>query len=151
MQAGHALTGLLDAFGSRNELTAKRVFKVNKALGIAEAIINTARAIQAQLAVPQDALTGANFVKAGIVAASGAAQVAKIASTRFQGGGGGGGGSAPRLSSVGAQVSTGAPQLPQPEVPDQSQQNIRAFVVEKNVTDAQSQNQKINEQANLTI
>jgi hypothetical protein len=46
----------------------------------------------AQLAVPQDALTGANFVKAGIAGAIGFSQIAKIASTKFQPGGGGGGG-----------------------------------------------------------
>ena len=37
----------------------------------------------AQLAVPQDALTGANFVKAGIAAATGAAQIATIAGQKF--------------------------------------------------------------------
>jgi Predicted membrane protein len=157
LEAGQALSGLMEAFGGESEKNARRVFNVNKALGIAEVVINTARAIQAQLAVPQDALTGANFVKAGIAAAMGAAQVAKIASTQFQGGGGGGGGGggrgggAPSIPSTAGMVATGAPQLPQPEAPDQSQQSIRAFVVEKNVTDAQSQNQKINEQASLTI
>jgi hypothetical protein len=42
----------------------------------------------AQLAVPQDALTGANFIKAGIVAATGVAQIATISRTQFKGGGG---------------------------------------------------------------
>ena len=85
-----ALSGLLMAFEAQTEEGAKRQFNINKALQIAQAITNTAQGIMAQLAVPQDALTGANFVKAGIVAATGAAQVATIAQTQFQGGSSGG-------------------------------------------------------------
>jgi hypothetical protein len=68
-----------------------------------------------QLAVPQDALTGANFVKAGIVAVTGAAQIATIARSKYQstatpptppstssgGGAAGGGGFTPNISFTG--------------------------------------------------
>jgi hypothetical protein len=37
-----------------------------------------------QLAVPLDQLTGANFVKAGIVAVTGAAQIATIARSKYK-------------------------------------------------------------------
>lgn len=71
-------------FDEEDEAAAKKAFDRNKKLQIAQAIINTSQAVMAQLAVPQDALTGANFVKAGIAAATGAAQIAKIKSTEFE-------------------------------------------------------------------
>lgn len=110
-----AMQQLNDAFAGKDKQAQKRAFKRNKALGIATAVIQTAQAIVTQLAVPQDALTGANFVKAGIAAATGAAQIATIAKSRFnpdsggetggdveapasaRGGGGGGGTAAPPL------------------------------------------------------
>lgn len=152
IRAGQALSGLLEAFGGESEQAAKRAFNINKALGIADAVVNTSRAITKALAETTDPTPtqSLRFGNAAIAAATGAAQIASIASTKFQGGGSGGG-SAPRLASGGGQIPTGAPQLPQPEAPDTTQQSIRAFVVEKNVTDAQAQNQKINEQASLTV
>jgi len=74
------------AFAGESESQQRRAFNINKVVGISQAVISTAQGIMAQLAVPQDALTGANFVKAGIVAATGAAQIATIAKTKFQGG-----------------------------------------------------------------
>jgi len=71
-------------FDEEDEVAAKKAFDRNKKLQIAQAIINTSQAVMAQLAVPQDALTGQNFVKAGIAAATGAAQIAKIKSTEFE-------------------------------------------------------------------
>jgi hypothetical protein len=80
-----ALNGLVQAFAKDDEASQKRAFNANKAFGIAQAVISTAQGISAQLAVPQDAITGANFVKAGIVAATGAAQIATISKTQFKG------------------------------------------------------------------
>lgn len=147
-QALGAISGLVEAFGNDSAAGAKRQFNINKALGIAEAVVNTSRAITAQLAVPQDALTGANFVKAGIAAATGAAQIAKIASSKFEGGGST---SAPSVPSGAVQVSTTAPSIPQIQEPSVDQSPLRAFVIEKEVTNSQAQNQKINEQANLVL
>ena len=80
-----ALNGLVQAFAKDDEASQKKAFNANKAFGIAQAVISTAQGISAQLAVPQDALTGANFLKAGIVAATGAAQIATISKTQFKG------------------------------------------------------------------
>lgn len=80
-----ALSGLVQEFAKDDEESQKKAFNANKAFGIAQAVISTAQGISAQLAVPQDAITGANFVKAGIVAATGAAQIATISKTQFNG------------------------------------------------------------------
>jgi hypothetical protein len=88
-QSFSAIGNLYTALNSDNEQSAERAFQVNKALQLASAIAATAAAVTAQLAVPQDALTGANFVKAGIALATGLAQVATIKNTQFQPSGGG--------------------------------------------------------------
>ncbi len=73
-----------ELYDEEDEAAAKKAFDRNKKLQIGQAVINTAQGVMAQLAVPQDALTGANFAKAAIVAATGAAQIAKIRSTEFE-------------------------------------------------------------------
>ena len=73
-----------EIYDEEDEAAAKKAFERNKKLQIGQAIINTAQGIMAQLAVPQDALTGQNFAKAAVVAATGIAQVAKIRSTQFE-------------------------------------------------------------------
>jgi len=73
-----------EIYDEEDEAAAKKAFDRNKKLQIGQAVINTAQGIMAQLAVPQDALTGANFAKAAIVAATGVAQIAKIRSTEFE-------------------------------------------------------------------
>ena len=104
-QSFSALGDLYSALNSDNEQNAEQAFQVNKALQLASAVASTAAAVTAQLAVPQDALTGANFVKAGIALTTGLAQIATIRNTQFQPSGGGG-------SSYGGQTSIQAP--PQP-------------------------------------
>jgi hypothetical protein len=108
-----ALMSLTEALSGDNEKSARRAFKINKALSLAQAIMSTYQAVNAQLAVPQDALTGANFVKAGIALATGLANVIKIQKTKFEGGGGGGS-SAPSgggslVSDAGGNQSTATP------------------------------------------
>lgn len=113
-QAFGALAQLVDSFSKGDEENAKRAFGITKALRLGEAVANTAAAIMTQLAVPQDALTGANFVKAGIVAVTGAAQIATIARSKYQStataptapptpsaGAAGGGGFTPNISFTG--------------------------------------------------
>ncbi len=146
-----SITGLLDVFGGNNERAAKKVFKVNQALGVAEAVVNTSRAIMAQLSNPKDALTGANFVKAGIAAATGLAQVIKIKNTKF-----GGGGDSPSTSISDGGGAGATPQIPQqPEVDfgflqqGENQNTIQAYVLEQNVSSSQQANQLIQDQAVL--
>jgi hypothetical protein len=81
------LKELNNFYDKDDEQAARRAFERNKSLQIAQAIISTSAAIMAQLAVPQDALTGANFVKAGIAATTGAVQIATIARQQFKSGG----------------------------------------------------------------
>jgi hypothetical protein len=151
-----AVNDLVQAFAKDDERSARRAFNINKAVGIAQAVISTAQAVIGQLAVPQDALTGANFVKAGIVAATGAAQIATIARTQFQGAGGGG--SAPSVGSVPTASAasptfnvvgnTGVNQLAQ-SLGQQGQQPIETYVVAGNVTTAQSLERNKIENASL--
>jgi hypothetical protein len=113
-QAFGALAQLAESFAKGDEENAKKAFAITKALRIGEAVANTAAAIMTQLAVPQDAFSGANFVKAGIVAVTGAAQIATIAKSKFSPGSstaerpsvgsapsGGGGGFTPNISFTG--------------------------------------------------
>ena len=144
-----AINDLVQALAKDDERSAKRAFNINKGVGIAQAIISTAQGVMAQMAVPQDALTGMNFVKAGIVATTGAAQIATIARTKFQPSGGGGtGGSTARpaapSSSGGGQPanfniigSTGTANQLQTLQPQQ-QQPVKAYVVSTDVTTQQS-------------
>jgi hypothetical protein len=135
-----AIAGLVTAFAGESEAAQKKAFEVNKAISIGQAIISTAQGVMAQLAVPQDALTGANFIKAGIVAVTGAAQIATIARTQFKGGG-----SAPpppetpttsqsQPATFNVVGNTGANQLAQ----TLGQQPLQAYVVAGDVTSAQS-------------
>lgn len=87
-QSFDALANLYSAMNANNEQDAERTFNITKGLQLASAIANTAAAVTAQLAVPQDALTGANFVKAGIALTAGLAQIATIQNTKFNPDGG---------------------------------------------------------------
>jgi hypothetical protein len=106
-----ALAQLAEAFSKDDEKNAEKSFKITKALRLGEAIANTASAIMAQLSVGP-----AGFVPAAIAAATGAAQIATIAKTKFEPGkstaeapsmgvsappAGGGGGFTPNISFTG--------------------------------------------------
>ncbi len=136
-----AINNLVQTFAGEGVEAQKRAFKVNKAISIAQAVISTAQGITAQLAVPQDALTGANFVKAGIVAMTGVAQVAKISQTKFEGSSSGGidaptdaGATATPTAQFNVVGDSGINQLAEL----QNQQPTKAFVVSSEVTTAQS-------------
>ena len=97
-----ALTALGDAYfssqlanvqaGSKAELDLKKKqFAFNKKMQIGGAIMDTAKAITAAIAAnpfPSPTLP----ISIALASITGAAQIAKIASTKFDGGGGGGGG-----------------------------------------------------------
>ena len=113
-QAFGALAQLSEALSKGDEKNAEKSFKITKALRLGEAVASTAAAIMGQLAVPLDQLTGANFVKAGIVAVTGAAQIATIARSKYKStattptppatssaGAAGGGGFTPNISFTG--------------------------------------------------
>jgi hypothetical protein len=138
------IADLAQEFGQKNEESARRAFKVQKAANLASAIISTYTAVNAALTAggnPAKLATGAQFIEAGVALATGLASVAKIAKTKFEttapdstdvGGGGGGGGSvmSPNFNVVG---NSGMNQLAQIQ-----QQPIQAYVVSGEMTSAQA-------------
>lgn len=148
-----ALNDLAQAFLGDNEKNARKAFMVNKALGISQAVVNTAQAVTAALTAggnPIKLATGAQFVEAGIAAAAGAAQVATIASQQFNAGGGGGGGIDTNIPTPTAPTAT--PRTPDFNVVGQSGTNaileslqnkpMKAYVVGGEVTSQQQLDRK---------
>ena len=154
-QAFGALAQLSEALGKDNEKNAEKTFKITKALRIGEAIASTAAAIMMQFAVPQDALTGANFVKAGIVAATGAAQIATIASAKFQPSGGGGGNkpSSPSIPTAGASTQPMTPNISFNNTENQLAgmlgRPMRAYVINQDITNANQLERRIRSSATI--
>jgi hypothetical protein len=153
-QAFGALAQLSEALGKNNEKNAEKTFKITKALRIGEAIASTAAAIMMQFAVPQDALTGANFVKAGIVAATGAAQIATIASAKFQPSGGGG--STPSSPSIPTSSPSAQPMTPNISFSNTENQlagmlgrPMRAYVINQDITNANQLERRIRSSATI--
>lgn len=138
-----AINDIAALFAKGNEKQQKRAFQVQKAVGIAQATINTAQAITKVFAettdfTPTQSLRIANAVGIGI---AGAAQIASIASQQFTGGGdvesptdiggaGGGEAVAPSFNVVG---DSGINQIAQLQ-----QQPVQAFVVSGEVTTSQA-------------
>ena len=155
IQAGFEMASLgLDALMNLNEAAAKgdeasqrKTFERNKLMQKAQATIAMASGIVQQLAVPQDQLTGMNFVKAAAVAAAGVANIVKINQTQFNGGGGG--------ASAGANLNT--PTGPSAPAVDFSGANMQVnapgstetYVLAGNVANALEARQKIIDQSNL--
>lgn len=142
---------------AKQEKIARRAFNVNKALQLAIATVQGIQAVQ-------NAYTGAllspiypvnpsyPFVMAGIAAATSAANIAKIASARFEGGGGsvapsGGAvqGASASSFAIGDNTSTEQTNLN----PDGTQaggqgQPVQVFVTESDITETQDNVQQIN-------
>jgi len=154
IQSNFEMAGLaLDALSSLNEAAAKgdeasqrKTFERNKMIQKAQATIAMASGIVQQLAVPQDQLTGMNFVKAAAVAAAGIANIVKINQTQFGGGGAGGsngnlnaptGTNAPAVDFSGANLQTNAPG------------GLETYVLAGNVANALEARQKIIDQSHL--
>ena len=92
------------ALEKKKEATAKKAFEVNKKMQIAGAIISTASAVMGALG--SKPWGPWNIALAAMVGAMGAAQVAIISGTSFQGGGSAGGASAPTAVSMGKRDNT---------------------------------------------
>jgi hypothetical protein len=156
IQSNFEMAGLaLDALSSLNEAAAKgdeasqrKAFNRNKMIQKAQATIAMASGIVQQLAVPQDQLTGMNFVKAAAVAAAGVANIVKINQTQFNGSGAGaggngdlnaptGGGNAPAIDFSGANMQNNAPGT------------TETYVLAGNVANALEARQKIIDQSHL--
>ena len=139
-----AITTLANVFAGTDEKRARKAFALTKALGIAEATANTYAAVTTILKDPTVPTLGKPFVIAGAVA-TGLAQVAKIAATKFQpsGGGGASGGGAPSLDFA-APSQQQVPNIGAVQLGAQ-QQTIQAYVIEQNVSNSQQANQRIKE------
>ena len=148
-----AINDLAQAFLGQNEANARKAFMINKALGISQAVVNTAQSVTAALTAggnPIKLATGAQFVEAGIAAAAGAAQVATIAAQQFNAGGGGGGNVDTNVPTPSAMTST--PRTPSFNVVGQSGTNalleslqskpMKAYVVGGEVSTQQQLDRK---------
>ena len=77
-----AIKSIADSLSKGNEKEQKKAFQINKAISIGSAIQNTATGVTKALAIGGPA----GFVTGALVAAAGAAQIATIAKTKFNGG-----------------------------------------------------------------
>jgi len=141
MNALIAINELTQAFAKEDEASQKRAFEVNKAIGIATAIINTSVGVSKALASSPPPL---NFINAAIVTATGIAAVKNIQKTQFDSSSF----DTPSPSTSTGGASTSPSQAPSFNVVGQSgfnqvagalgqQQPVQAYVVAGNVTTAQ--------------
>jgi hypothetical protein len=159
-----SLGELATAFAGQSEASQKKAFQVNKAAGIAQAIIDTYAAAQgafkSQMSVPDVTAPIRAKIAAGIAIAAGLARVAAISKTQFRstsssvpssastGGGGGGGEAAPApifanpqttmLGTDGAAMGQGQGSSP-----------MRAYVVERDITQSTRRVRRLEEFATL--
>lgn len=147
-----AIAALSDAFAGQDEESQKKAFKRNKALALATAVVNTGQAVVNALTAggnPLKLATGAQFVEAGIAATVGAAQIATIAKSQFQGGQATAPGSVQQPSRATDQPAA-APAIDLSFLGDGAgQTGIRAYVFANEVTNNQQANQKLNDIAAL--
>ena len=143
MNALIAINELTQAFAKEDEASQKKAFEVNKAIGIANAIINTSVGVSKALASAPPPL---NFINAAIVTASGVAAVKNIQKTQFNSSSFDT--TSPSTSSGSGGANTSPTQPPSFNVVGQSgfnqvagalgqQQPVQAFVVSGDVTTAQ--------------
>ena len=132
-------------FTAKNEKDARNQFKINKALSLSSAIVNTALGVTSALKMPIELFPGQRFVEAALVGAAGGVSIAKISATQYSAGGGGGGGGGNNTSPTPSQTNqavtpnfnivgnNGLNQLSQLK-----QGPIQAYVVSGQVSTAQS-------------
>ncbi len=144
-----AINALNEAFTKGDEKRAERNFKINKAISMASAIMNTAEGVTAALTDKTQPSTILRIIQAASVAAMGIAQIATISKQKWPpsdemanmntaGGGGGGGGGGPQ-----------APQIDLSFMNGSQTSGFRSYVLASDVSNAQQANQKIKEQASL--
>jgi len=150
-QALGALAALNEAFSGDSEKQQKKAFQRNKAIGISTAIINTAGAIIGAINPASGGLgIPAGLPGAAIAAATGVAQIATIAKSRFKSAG-----SPPPAPSGGGGGAAGPPTPTAPQLDlgflggGAGQDGFRTYVIASEVSNSQQANQKINDQAAL--
>lgn len=157
--SGFALAGQLnDLLFTKQGKQSRDGFRVAKALGIAEAGVNTYKAASAAYATasasPYAIINpGYPAIMAGVAVAFGLAQIAKIASAKYEGGapsgGGGGGGNIPGGGGGGQAPSPTNPQAAIDFSFLNQQKPAQTYVIAGDVTSAQEADQKIKDQSVL--
>jgi hypothetical protein len=144
LSALSVLNDVVQMNAGKSEQAQRKAFKAQKAFNLASAVVNTYLAVTGALTAggnPIKLATGMQFVEAGIAAAAGAVQIAKIAGTQFEGG------TPPSDSNIPNAPTGGEPQAPQFNVVGNNgmnqlaqlqQQPIQAYVVSSEMTSAQS-------------
>ena len=155
-KGAQAIGSLATALAGDNEKAQKTAFKVNKALNIGTAVMNTANAISGALATVNP-IPGARFIEAGIAGASGLAQILAIKSTKFgdtsasggdsgsSGGGAFGRSLGPSVGVVGGGTNANTQLLG--AISSNTEKPGRAYVVGQDVTTQQSLDRRIVENA----
>jgi len=148
------ISSIVSLFGEKNKKAARTAFNINKAVGIAQATIDTYQsavgAYKSQLTIPSPDAPVRAAVAAGIAVAAGLANVAKIARTKFQESGGGGStpSASPAPSGTITQPNTVEAQTPNAfalfgtggssnNLGFNQPQPIQAYVVESDITSVQ--------------
>lgn len=156
-----AAQSLTDAMTTTGLISAKKAFEIGKALSIAQTTISTIQGVQNALNAPQ--LVGGpigmalNVANAIAIGAAGAASIAKIASTQYQGAKGGGGGvnvPTPNLNAGGAMGGSMGGQSPAALNLSALQGNtsvapLQTYVVAGQVSSAQQAEFKIKNTASI--
>ena len=161
-EAVGALGDLLTAGLGQSEKDQRKAFEINKKASMGQALINTFMAVTAALTAggnPIKLATGRQFIDAGIALATGLAQVAKISKTQFQGSSAsGGGGALTAGGGEGGQIP--APIFANPQMTmlgtdgatmgqGQGTQPMRAYVVERDITQSTRRVRRLEEFATL--
>ena len=149
------LKSLTEAAEKDTEESAKKAFNRNKAISIAETLVNTYMAAQKAYAsqiIPLDPTSVIRAqIAAGIAVASGLAKVAAIKSTQFTGGGGRGSASGGSIGSGGGGIQSVGVDVGSlvPNQQNATPEPVRAYVVENEISNKQALNRELQIQTTL--
>jgi hypothetical protein len=139
-----AIGEIYSAFASQNEEDQKKAFEVNKAMSIAQAIVNTWEGVTVALSNKAQLFPGQNIINAGLALAAGLVAVKKISDTQYQSKTTSG--STPSQSSGQGQMQSFAPRMSSLNQNESLTQNRKVYVTEGDITRTQrrvSNNQAI--------
>jgi hypothetical protein len=159
-QSFGVINDIIIASAGKSEAAQKRAFNVAKAAAIAQAIVNTYLAVTSALSTDSTKLVfpGQRYVEAGLALAAGLANVAKIKAQQFQGGAGAG---SPGADVTGAGASAAPPPIfANPQTTNlgtgelsagqgQGSSPMRAYVVERDITQSTRRVRRLEEFATL--
>ena len=139
-----AVSALVQAFAGKSEKQQKRAFEIQKAISIAQAVIDTYRAANAALASGSAINPAFGIISAATAIATGLANVAVIAKQKWQSPSALSGGSSGRETSPNLSQGSQSPNLnviqygQQSQLAQLQQQPIQAYVVSGEITSQQA-------------